>query len=60
MRRTDLPTDESEQWEWARNPLPPKAEHETRDPETGEPLLKRIKVELLGEGPDEAIPLPGY
>lgn len=122
MRRTDLPTDESEQWEWARNPLPPKEEHndflilrrslgvlddravisgnlldtlsrpdrsrfkrlfprlvedhnpfirrivrrtrqqleETLDLETGEPLLKRIKVELLGEGPDEAIPLPGY
>ncbi|MBN1991942.1 MAG: helicase SNF2 [Anaerolineae bacterium] len=33
---------------------------ETIDPETGEPLLKRIEVELLGEGPNEAIPLPGY
>ncbi len=30
------------------------------DPETGEPLLKPIAVELLGEGDDEAIRLPLY
>lgn len=122
MGQDDLPTDENERWEWTRNPLPPKEEHndflilrrnlavsddqsiipgsylaklfrpdrnrfnrlfprlikehnpiirrivrrtrkqleETIDPETGEPLLKRIEVELLGEGPNEAIPLPGY
>ncbi|MFQ5614392.1 MAG: hypothetical protein ACE5H9_19900 [Anaerolineae bacterium] len=122
MRQTDLPTDETERWEWTRNPFPPKEEHtdflilrrnlavpdeqsivpgsyltklsrpdrsrfnrlfprlveehnpiirrivrrtrqqleDTVDPETGEPLLKRIEVELLGEGPNEAIPLPGY
>ena len=30
------------------------------DPETGEPLLKPIAVELLGEGEDEAIRLPLY
>lgn len=122
MGQEELPLDENEQWEWTRNPLPPKTEHtdfsilrrnlgvtddqhvipgnyltklsrpdrnrfkrlfprlieahnpiirrivrrtrqqleETLDPETGEPLLKRIEVELLGEGPREAIPLPGY
>ncbi len=122
MKQVELPTDEMEQWEWMRNPLPSQAEHsdfsilrrnlkvpdsdvvlpgsmvkelqpwdrnrlqrlfprfveahnpiirrivrrtrqqleETTDPETGEPMLKRINVELFGEGPDEAIPLPGY
>jgi hypothetical protein len=33
---------------------------ETRDPETGEPYLKPIKVELLGESNDDAIKLPLY
>ena len=33
---------------------------ETRDPETGEPYLKPIKVELLGEGDADAIKLPLY
>lgn len=33
---------------------------ETRDPETGEPYLKPIKVELLGEGDDDAVRLPLY
>jgi hypothetical protein len=33
---------------------------ETRDPETGEPYLKPIKVELLGETDDDAIRLPLY
>lgn len=32
----------------------------TLDPETGEPYLKPIKVELFGEGDDEAIRLPAY
>jgi superfamily II DNA or RNA helicase len=30
------------------------------DPETGEPLLRPIAVELLGESDDEAVALPGY
>jgi len=30
------------------------------NPETGEPYLKRIEVELFGEGEDEAIELPPY
>lgn len=30
------------------------------DPETHEPLLQRIGVQLFGETPEEAIPLPGY
>ena len=30
------------------------------DPETGEPYLKPVKVELLGEGDEEAIRLPPY
>ena len=33
---------------------------ETSDPETGEPYLKPIEVELLGEGDDDAIKLPLY
>ena len=33
---------------------------ETRDPETGEPYLKPIKVELLGETEADAIKLPLY
>lgn len=33
---------------------------ETRDPQTGEPYLKPIKVELLGERDDDAIRLPLY
>jgi hypothetical protein len=33
---------------------------ETRDPETGEPYLKPIRVELFGEGDDEAIRLPPF
>lgn len=33
---------------------------ETRDPETGEPYLKPIKVELFGESDDDAIKLPLY
>ena len=32
----------------------------TLDPETAEPYLKPIKVELFGEGEDEAIRLPAY
>lgn len=31
-----------------------------RDPASGEPLLKPIRVELLGEGADDAIRLPTY
>jgi len=30
------------------------------DPETGEPLLQPIRVQLFGDGPGEAIPLAGY
>jgi superfamily II DNA or RNA helicase len=122
MGREQLPTSESEHWEWTRNPLPPRAEgrdfeilrrdlalpealavapgsflaklrrpsiermsrlfpqlishhnpfirriiRRTRhqlenqiDPSTNEPLLKRIEVELLGEGDEDAIPLDGY
>lgn len=122
MQRVALPKNEGEQWEWIRNPLPPKTEHRefetlrrdlkvadhqvvaaghllgalrpatqqrlnhffpgaveqhnpfirrivrrTRaqlenqiDPETGEPLLKRIEVELLGEGEQDAIALTAY
>jgi superfamily II DNA or RNA helicase len=30
------------------------------DPETGEPLLRPIAVELLGESDEEAIAMPGY
>lgn len=30
------------------------------DAETNEPYLKPVKVELFGEDPQEAIPLPGY
>ncbi len=118
MGQADPSTDDIEQWEWTRNPLPPKTEHrdfeilrrrlgvpdgesivpgnaltelgaadrhrlvslfprlvkdhnpfirrivrrtrhqlETQiDPETNEPLLKPIGVELLGEGDHEAIP----
>lgn len=33
---------------------------ETKDPETGEPFLKPIQVELLGETDDDAIRLPLY
>lgn len=33
---------------------------ETKDPETGEPYLKPIQVELLGETDDDAIQLPLY
>lgn len=32
----------------------------TIDPETNEPYLKPVRVELFGEGDDEAIPLPPY
>jgi hypothetical protein len=32
----------------------------TRDPETGEPFLKPVRVELFGEDEREAIPLPPY
>jgi superfamily II DNA or RNA helicase len=32
----------------------------TIDPETNEPYLKPVKVELLGEGEDEALRLPAY
>ena len=32
----------------------------TLDPETGEPYLKPVKVELFGEGDEEAIKLPPY
>lgn len=122
MGQRDLPTDESEQWEWTRNPMPPKQEHpdfqvlrrrlgvpdevsvvrgnalsrlgradrqrlarlfprlvkehhpfirqivrrtrqqleEQIDPETGDPLLKPIGVELLGEADADAIRLPTY
>ncbi len=31
-----------------------------RDPETGEPFLRPVKVELLGESEEEAILLPAY
>lgn len=122
MGQTGLPTDEYEQWEWTRNPMPPKREHQdfqvlrrklnvldeeavvrgnaisklsradrqritrlfprlikehnpfirqivrrTRqqleeqiDGETGEPLLKPIGVDLLGEAEADAIRLPTY
>lgn len=33
---------------------------DTIDPATNEPYLKPVRVELFGEGPDEAISLPGY
>jgi hypothetical protein len=33
---------------------------ETRDPETGEPYLKPIKIELFGEGDADAVKLPLY
>jgi hypothetical protein len=32
----------------------------TTDPETGEPYLKPVRVELLGEGDEEAVKLPPY
>jgi superfamily II DNA or RNA helicase len=32
----------------------------TKDPETGEPYLKPVKVELRGEGKNDAIRLPAY
>ena len=32
----------------------------TIDPETGEPYLKPVRVELFGERPAEAISLPPY
>jgi superfamily II DNA or RNA helicase len=122
MGRITPTADEGEQWEWIRNPMPPKTEHkdfeilrrrlgipdeqaivrgdaltslgaperarlvdlfprlvqahnpfirrivrrtrqqlETQiDPETNEPFLKPIAVELLGEGDREAILLPPY
>jgi hypothetical protein len=122
MRRSPVPQEEGEQWEWIRNPLPPSSEdrdfevlrsylniqesecvvrgdaitslppparqrlgdlfprlvadhnpfirriiRRTReqlesqiDPETGEPLLRRIRVELLGESDRDAIRLPPY
>ena len=122
MGAAALPAGEGEQWEWVRNPLPPKGEgrvfesirrqlnwpdgqavvkgsyleklgpsgrqqlrthfativrdhnpfirriiRRTReqleqqiDPETGAPLLKPIKVELYGDDPADAIPLPPY
>lgn len=122
MGRVELPVDESQIWEWVRNPLPPKSEHRdfeilrrrlelpsdkavipgdaltrlgapdrarlldlfprfirdhnpfirrivrrTRqqlemqiDPETNEPLLQPIRVELMGETERDAILLPPY
>ena len=33
---------------------------DTINPDTGEPYLKKVKVELLGESEDEAIMLPPY
>ncbi|MDY6793592.1 MAG: phospholipase D-like domain-containing anti-phage protein [Thermodesulfobacteriota bacterium] len=33
---------------------------ETNNPETGEPYLKKVRVQLFGESNDEAILLPGY
>jgi superfamily II DNA or RNA helicase len=122
MGQMQLPTDVSEQWEWMRNPFPPKTEHRdfeilrrrldlpenkavvpghdidrlgppersrlgqmfgrfsqdhnpfirriirrTReqlenqiDPETNEPLLQRIGVNLLGETDHDAIRLTPY
>ena len=122
MGTADLPREETEMWEWTRNPLPPKNEHPTFeimrrslglpdslpvapgllfsrfgradrqrlrhsfpdlindhnpfirtivrrtreqletqiDPETGQPLLKPITVELLGERDADAIRLPPY
>lgn len=122
MQEQEPPTEVDEQWEWIRNPMPPKSEHKdfevlrgkldaedslavipgsaydklrapdrarltdlfprfikshhpyicrivrrTReqlenqiDPETNEPLLQRVNVELLGEGDDDAIRLPPY
>ena len=32
----------------------------TLDPETGEPYLKPVKVELFGEGDEEAMNFPPY
>ena len=122
MGQAELPGDRVEQWEWFRNPLPPKTEHhdfeilrrqldipdnlavipgsklsdlkpadqqrlersfprlirdhnpfirrivrrtrqqleEQIDPETNEPLLRPIQVELLGEDDADAIHLPTY
>ncbi|NOX54981.1 MAG: DEAD/DEAH box helicase family protein [Planctomycetes bacterium] len=122
MGRAEPPKDMEEQWEWVRNPMPPKWEHHDFevlrnrldvpdsqavvpgsslaklrppdrgrlsnlfprflrehhpfirrivrrsreqlenqiDPETKEPLLRRIEVRLLGESDEEAIPLPPY
>lgn len=122
MGKEELPSDHYTQWEWLRNPLPPRSEgkdfqifrnkigvpdsqsavvgdhygkfgppdlnrlnkifpdlihnhnpfirriiRRTReqlekqlDPETNEPLLKPIHVELLGEEDRDAILLPGY
>ncbi len=122
MGKTDLPVDENINWEWIRNPFPPKSSgkdyeiirrkldlpdstsivpgdqllnlraparsklkdlypdlminhnpfiqrivRRTRqqlesqiDPETGEPLLQPIGVELYGEGPSDAILMPVY
>jgi hypothetical protein len=122
MGAADPPRDETEIWDWIRNPLPPKDEHPTFeimrrslglpnvlpvapgsqyrrlgpadrqrlrngfpdlirehnpfirtiirrtreqletqiDPETGQPLLKPIAVELLGERDEDAIRLPPY
>lgn len=120
MGHTPAPTDDTERWDWIRNPLPPKSEHltfssirrtlklrdneavargelwdkltpsdkrkigqlasdfprnhnpvirhvirrtrsqleDTVDPETNEPMLKKVEVELLGEG--NPIVLPPY
>ncbi len=33
---------------------------EERDPQTGEPLLPRVRVQLFGESHEEAVPLTGY
>ena len=122
MGQAKLPTSETEQWEWTRNPLPPETEHldfeilrrrlrllrdecvvpgdaftelspadrqrlsglfpdlienrnpfirrivrrtrhrlETQiDPETNEPLLRPIAVELYGEGEHDSVRLPIY
>jgi hypothetical protein len=122
MGRSDLTEDETEIWEWVRNPMPPKSEHhdfeilrrrlgvmneeavipgdaisrmkspdrdrlrnlfprfvsehnpfirriirrtrhqlETQiDPETNEPFLQPIHVELMGENERDAIILPPY
>ncbi len=122
MGRVEPPGDINYQWEWIRNPLPPRCEHKDfevlrgrldapdgqamapghdlerltapdrarianlfprfvqehhpfirrivrrtrhqlenqRDPETHEPLLRKVEVRLLGEADHEAVRLPPY